>query len=220
MHECNASPATSFVSSALLHCNRWCTRGLRIYMGRRWWDCVDFWSDRSVTQPPKSRWWWWWWWSYPSRRFSPRLLLSMPNQRLSSYSRRSISVYLSSSPCYPNGGDWTQPLRVTYAPVGVYVIGLWFVVVVPSQRRLFFSKFPIPFTIVQHSVSSFWRWWWSSFRHRHLRRRRRHLHTRTTRPRLSNHSSIHLSSIHSFVRRGDSNHICGGPTNTFCGVKH
>lgn len=103
-------------------------------------------------------------------------------------------------------------------------------IVIRRRRRskseaTIFSKFPIPFTIVQQSQydsgSSFWRWWWwSSFRHRHLRRRRRHLHTRTTRPRLSNHSSIHLSSIHSFVRRGDSNHICGGPTNTFCGVKH
>lgn len=185
-------------------------------MGRRWWDCGDFWSDCSVTQPPPgvslmmmmmvvSQ----------QTLFAPAFVIDAQSPTLLLLA----PIYLRLSllePLLSSRGDWTQPLSVTYAPVGVC-----YRIVIRRRRSkseaTIFSKFPIPFTIVQHSVSSFWRWW-SSFRHRHLRRR--HLHTRTTRPRLSNHSSIHLSSIHSFVRRGDSNHICGGPTNTFCGVKH
>lgn len=191
-------------------------------MGRRWWDCVDFWSDCSVTQPP------------PGVSLLMMMMMVVVSQQtffapafvIDAQSPTLLllaPIYLRLSllePLLSSRGDWTQPLRCD----DICTSGCVCYRIVIRRRRskseaTIFSKFPIPFTIVQHSVSSFWRWW-SSFRHRHLRRRRRHLHTRTTRPRLSNHSSIHLSSIHSFVRRGDSNHICGGPTNTFCGVKH
>lgn len=178
-------------------------------MGRRWWDCVDFWSDCSVNQPPTGsladddddggR--------IPADVFRPGFCYRCPITD-SPPTRADLSPFISPRALVilTGGLDTTTARHMCTSGCVCYRI-------VIRRRRskseaTIFSKFPIPFTIVQHSqydsVSSFWRWWWwSSFRHRHLRRRRRHLHTRTT-PLDHDFPIIHPSIYHPFTHSFDA----------------